>query len=294
MELRHLRYFCVLAEELHFGRAAQRLNIAQPPLSQQIQALERELAVRLFDRQTRKVALTEAGKKFYDDVQTIMTSLNQAVSDARLVQAGQLGTLEIGFVTAAANSFLPDLLRAYRKSQPRVRINLRELPQDAQLKQLRSGEIDLACVYAPLQDITLASAPVAMDDLYAVLPSDHKLAKKTRIAISDLKDEPIVLFPRELGVSFYDQIISMFTSHGFSPNIVQDITSFNAQLSLVASGIGLSIYPGSIQTLQRPGIIYRPIVGGKNKVQMLLAWRKADNNASIESFVAAAKKFKGT
>jgi len=287
MELRHLRYFCVLAEELHFGRAAQRLNIAQPPLSQQIQALEREMAVKLFDRQTRRVALTDAGKKFFVDVQAIMASLNQAVAEARLVQAGQLGTLEIGFVTAAANSFLPDLLRVYRNTQPRVRINLHELPQDAQLKQLRAGTLDLACVYAPLQDPTLDSMAVAMDDLYAVIPSAHRLAKKTLIAISDLKDEPIVLFPRELGASFYDQIIAMFTSHGFSPTIVQDITSFNAQMSLVASGIGLSIYPGSIKTMQKPGIVYRPIVGGKNKVQMILAWRKDDANASLASFIAA-------
>jgi len=287
MELRHLRYFCVLAEELHFGRAAQRLNIAQPPLSQQIQALEREMAVKLFDRQTRRVALTDSGKKFFADVQAIMASLSQAVVDARLVQAGQLGTLEIGFVTAAANSFLPDLLRVYRNTQPRVRINLHELPQDAQLKQLRSGTLDLACVYAPLQDPTLDSIAVAMDDLYAVIPSAHRLAKKTRIAISDLKDEPIVLFPRELGATFYDQIIAMFTSHGFSPTIVQDITSFNAQMSLVASGIGLSIYPGSIKTMHKPGIVYRPIVGGKNKVQMIVAWRKDDTNASVASFIAA-------
>ncbi|MBS1990459.1 MAG: LysR family transcriptional regulator [Cyanobacteria bacterium SZAS LIN-3] len=292
MELRHLRYFSVLAEELHFGRAAQRLNIAQPPLSQQIQALERELGVRLFDRQTRKVALTDAGKKFQEDVRTILASLNQAITDARLVQAGQLGTLEIGFVTAAANSFLPDLLRVFRQTQPRVRINLHELPQDAQLKQLRAGVLDLACVYAPLQDAALTSTAVAVDDLYAVLPADHRLAKKPRIAIGDLKDEPIVLFPRELGASFYDQIISLFTSHGFSPTIVQDITSFNAQMSLVASGIGLSIYPGSIRNMQKPGIVYRPIIGGKNKVHMILARRAGESNASVDSFVATVKKFR--
>jgi DNA-binding transcriptional LysR family regulator len=290
MELRHLRYFSVLAEELHFGHAAKRLNIAQPPLSQQIQALEKEMGVKLFDRQTRRVALTEAGKKFFADVKTILTGVDQAVADARLVQSGRLGTLDIGFVTAAATSYLPDLLRRYRVAEPRVAVNLHEAPQDLQLKRLRDGELDLACVYGPLQDAELNSVTVAYDDLYVVLPAAHALAQKQRISVLDLRDEPIVLFPRALGASFYDQIISMFTSHGFSPRVVQEITSFNAQMSLVGSGIGLSVYPGSIKSMQRPGISYRPIVGGKRKVQMILAWRGGESNAAVQSFVTTAGK----
>lgn len=292
MELRHLRYFCVLAQELHFGNAARKLNIAQPPLSQQIQALEKEMGVRLFDRQTRKVVLTEAGKKFFVDVQSILASVSQALEDAKLVQSGQLGTLDIGFVTSAANSFLPGLVRSYRQSQPRVRIDLHEAAQEPQLKRLREGTLDIACIYGPLQESRLDSLTVAYDDLYVVLPAEHPLAKKDRVNVGDLRDQPMLLFPRELGASFYDQIISMFTSHGFSPRIVQEITGFNAQLSQVGSGLGLTIYPGSIQALQKPGITYRPIVGGRKKVQMILAWRSAENNAAVNSFVAMARQLK--
>ncbi|AFY53715.1 transcriptional regulator [Rivularia sp. PCC 7116] len=285
MELRHLRYFVTLAEELHFGRAAQRLHIAQPPLSQQIRQLENELGFELFHRTKRKVELTEAGKVFLVEVQRIFRQLEQAIFLGKQVSRGEIGQLVIGFVSSAAYNILPDILQNSRNSIPNVSLELHELTTDEQLRWLNLGRIDVGFVRPPVDQKKYESKIVFQESLIIAVPENHPLANQDKISLKSLINESFILFPRFLAPGLYDLIISFCQQVGFSPKLAQEAIQMQTIVSLVAAQIGVAIVPESLQNLQRRGVVYKYFVEETPKVSIAMIWRKNDVSVVLERFL---------
>ena len=260
MELRHLRYFLAVAEELHFGRAARALGIRQPPLSQQIRALEDDLGVVLFDRSSRRVRLTPAGEAFRTDARRSLAAAEAARRAARRAGRGDIGDVVLGFVGSATYTLLPRILRAFRARYPDVHLTLRELPTSDQVEALRQGAIDIGLVRPPLTGAdALQVELLGADGLSVALPTDHPLARGRDVAAHRLADEPFVLFPRRLGPGLYDQILTYCRQAGFEPRTVQEAVQMQTIVALVAGGIGVSLVPSSMTRLRRADVAYRPV-----------------------------------
>lgn len=288
MELRHLRYFMTLAEELHFGRAAERLHIAQPPLSQQIRQLEIELGFELFHRTKRKVQLTEAGQVFLDEVQQIFKQLEQAIQVGRQTSRGEMGQLVVGFVSSAPYNILPKILRAFRSSVPEVRLELHELTTNEQLRWLRESRIDVGFVRPPVED-TFNFETIFQESLMVALPDTHLLANHSNVCLRSLKNEPFILFPRLLAPGLYDLIISLCQQAGFSPNVTQEAIQMQTIVSLVAGGLGIAIVPESLQNLQRTGVVYKIMQESTPKTAIAIIWRQNDTSATVQKFLEIAR-----
>jgi DNA-binding transcriptional LysR family regulator len=284
IELRHLRYFMMVAEELHFGRAAERLHMAQPPLSQQIRQLEAELGFQLFYRTKRSVVLTEAGQIFWGECRKIFWQLEQAVRTGQQVSRGELGQLAIAFVSSAAYSVLPQILRSFRSTLPQVSLELHELTTDQQIRWLREGRIDVGFVRPPIEAEEFGCTTIFQEPLVVALPQAHTLALQSQVALCTLAGEPFILFPRLLAPGLYDQIISLCQQGGFSPNVVQEAIQMQTIISLVAAEMGVAIVPISLQNLQRTGVVYRPLVEVTPRAAIAVTWRK-DASATVQRFL---------
>lgn len=289
MELRHLRYFVTLAEELHFGRAAQRLHIAQPPLSQQIRQLETELGFELFHRTKRKVQLSEAGQAFLGEVQQIFKQLEQAIQVGRQTNRGEMGQLIVGFVGSAAYNILPNILRTFRTSVPAVRLELHELTTNQQLRWLEEGRIDVGFVRPPIEEDTFNFEIIFQESLIVALPETHLLANESHICLPSLKNEPFILFPRLLAPGLYDLIISLCQQAGFSPNVTQEAIQMQTIVSLVAGGLGIAIVPESLQNLQRTGVVYKTVQEPTPKAAIAIIWRQNDTSPTVQRFLEIAR-----
>ena len=229
MELRNLRYFVTLAEELHFGRAAERLHIAQPPLSQQIRQLEVELGFQLFHRTKRTVQLTEAGQVFLGEVQQIFQQLDRAIQVGRKTSRGEMGQLVVGFVSSTAYNVLPTILRTFRTHVPDVSLELHELSTEQQLQWLREGRIDVGFLRPPVDEDTFSVATIYQEPLVVALPEAHPLANGASVSLRSLSSELFIFFPRSIAPGLYDQIISLCQQADFSPTVAQEAM----QLSLI-------------------------------------------------------------
>jgi len=285
MELRHLRYFTAVAEELHFGRAAARLHMAQPPLSQQIKQLEEELGFQLFYRTKRSVQLTAAGERFLGETRLIFQRLEQAIAQGRRTSRGELGELSIGFVGSASYSVLPQLLQQFRQRCPEVELTLRELTTNVQLEALRENRIDIGLVRPPIQGDGLAQQPISKEMFVVALGQSHRLSQEERLAIADLATESFILFPRILAPGLYDQIIALCQQGGFSPNVVQEAVQMQTIVGLVAADIGVALVPASLQNLQRVGVVYRPLRGPTPQAEIALVWRAGDLSPTVQQFL---------
>jgi len=283
MELRHLRYFVTLAEELHFGRAAQRLHIQQPPLSRQIQLLEAELGFPLFERSRRRVELTPAGNALLGRVRQVFEALDAAVHDARSASEGESGRLIVGYPSSLAYSGLTELLRAFRTRYPGVELSLRELSPGEQIDALKAGGLDVGFVRSSLDDPALGAELVRRESLMVVLPDDHPLAAQRSISLSALKHEPFVLFPRARGPAFFDQLMGLCHAAGFTPRIVQEAPQLDI-ISMVAAGFGVSIMPSSMRNFRRPGLSFRAIVGAP-QVELSIVWRHQNLSPALHKFL---------
>jgi len=290
IELRHLRYFIAVAEELHFGRAAARLHMAQPPLSQQIRQLEEELGFQLFHRTKRSVQLTEAGAVFLAECQRIMQQLEQAVQLGQQVSRGERGQLVIGFVSSAAYSVLPTLLQTFRAAAPEVSLELHELTTDQQVQWLRDRRMDVGLVRPPIDEPDFCLMPLFEEPLVVALPQPHPLAQQPVVSLQDLAGKPFILFPRPLAPGLYDQIISLCQQGGFSPTIVQEAIQMQTIISLVAADMGLAIVPLSLQNLQRTGVVYRELKEPTPKAAIALLTRQSDPSPTVQRFLAIAQK----
>lgn len=284
MELRQLRYFVTLAEELHFGRAARRLHITQPPLSMAIAALERELGVRLFARAPRRVTLTHAGAAFFEQARLLLARAQDAVELARAADRGAVGRLRIGFMSGSIYTLLPPLLREYASRYPEVQLELRELPMPEQLLQLRRGELDLGVVRPPVEDAELEAETVFEEPLVVALPRGHRLARLSRIAVQRLAGEPFVMFQRRPGLVMHHLVLRFCLQHGFAPRVVQEVAQSHAVVGLVSAGIGVALVPESIQGTRLRGVVYRPLAEPSPPVLTALVWRRGDGSPVLAAF----------
>jgi DNA-binding transcriptional LysR family regulator len=264
MELRHLRYFVCVADELHFGRAARRLGISQPPLSQQIRALEEELGLELFDRTSRRVELTDAGRIFLTEAQLTLEQATHAMSVARRVQSGEAGELSIGF--APSVPFVPVFASAlvqFRQSYPAVLLTLAELNRDEQIAGVVDRRIDLGFIRGfeqPQLPKSLSTNQVIEESLVVVLHDQNPLALQNRpLRITDIADLPIVLYHQAMGAGFNDHLALLFKREGRPFRVAQDVTGLASLLGLVAAGVGVSVLAQSLAALRADHLVYRPL-----------------------------------
>lgn len=278
-----MRYFIAVAEELHFGRAARRLHIQQPPLSRQIQALETELGLRLFERTRQRVELTPAGQALLARARHVFDALDSALESARRASRGESGRVVIGYPSSLAYSGLTELLRAFRTRFPAVELVLRELPPGDQIEALKGGRLDVGFVRSAPDDPTLKAELVRREALMVVLPDDHPLAAGGAISLAALAQEPFVMFPRTRGPAFFDHLMALCNAAGFMPRIVQEAPQLDI-ISMVAAGFGVSLMPASMRNFRRPGLAFRPIVGAP-QVELLVVWRLENRSLSVQHFV---------
>ena len=291
MELRHLRYFVTLAEELHFGRAAEKLHISQPPLSMQIRALEKELAVTLLNRTQRHVSLTQAGAALLGEARHILARVEQAVLTTKRVGRGEIGELAIGFISVADYNVLPLVLREFRRRFPQVNLTLRESTTDAQIRDLLAGRIDVGFVLPPLNESSLESLPILREPLIAALPEKHPLARKRgKLALETLKDAPFILFPRPYAPGLYDDVVSCCKAAGFSPRVEQEAIQMQTIVSLVSAELGVALIPASLVNLRRTGVTYKSLKGGSPLIEIHLVWRRGDDLPALRVFVDVASQ----
>jgi len=290
MELRHLRYFVTLAEELHFGRAAERLHIAQPPLSQQIRQLEAELGFQLFYRTKRTVQLTEAGQVFFSEIQGILRQLEQAIQVGRQTSRGEIGQLVIGFVSSAAYNVLPTILRAFRTRVPAVSLELHELTTNQQSQWLREGRIDVGFLRPPVEEDLFNFETIFQEPLMIALPEAHLMANQSSVSLRSLSSEPFILFPRAIAPGLYDQIISLCQQADFSPTVAQEAIQLQTIVSLVAAEMGIAIVPESLQHLQRTGVVYKAIQEPTSKVAIAMIWRCNDMSSTVQRFLEVVRQ----
>lgn len=293
MELRHLRYFIAVAEELSFTRAAERLHIGQPPLSQQIQALEAEVGARLFERSKRWVRLTEAGKLFLEDARQILAQSERAVITARRAQRGEAGELRVGFTFSTPfTPLFAKVIKRYRQLYPHVSLTLHEMATLHQLEAIETRKMDLGFVRPPevaLPD-ALALTHLRDDPLLLILPSDSPLARKRKVHIKDLAGLPFVMYPKEAGTGIYFQIFRLCRAAGFVPQIAMEAGEASTIIGLVAAGIGVSVLPSPFNSIHMEGVAYRHLDDPAAATSLLLAQRRDDQSALVEAFVALARE----
>jgi DNA-binding transcriptional LysR family regulator len=290
MELRHLHYFIAVAEELHFSRAAKRLCISQPPLSQQIRDLEDELGVKLFERTKRHVQLTEAGKVFLERSYLVLAQLEQAIEVTQRIGRGEVGRLAIGFVDSATYTLLPDILRVFREQFPAVELRLHELTTQEQIHALHQNQIDVGVVRSAIIEPGLSTECVLQESLVLALPQTHPLSAQVKVSVSTLADESFILFPAKLGPVFYEQIIQICQQAGFRPKVAQEAVQMQTIIGLVAAGLGIAFVPASLQNFHRSGVIYRPLQEQTSQTGLYLAWRQYDSSPVIRAFLNLAQK----
>jgi DNA-binding transcriptional LysR family regulator len=281
--LARLSCFIAVAEELHFGRAAERLHMTQPPLSRQIQQLETELGVQLIDRTTRSVTLTPAGVAFLPDARRIVALAESAALTVRRVPAGDLGTVVVGFTAASAHAVLPRLLEQTRNTLPDVKLELREMVSSVQIEALMSGEIDLGMARPPLKRPGIVSRPLLHEQLVAALPAGHPLADQVReLTLNDLDGQDFVMYSPVQARYFNELLISTFTIAGATPRFVQFVTQVHTMLVLVRSGIGIALVPASAATLHPEGVVFRTIGAFRERpVELDAAWRGDSTNPAL-------------
>lgn len=275
IELRHLRYFVAVAEELHFGRAAARLRISQPPLSQQIQILEQQIGAILLARTNRSVSLTAAGSQFLQDARQILSQVETAAGRAARLHQGETGELRIGFTSSAPFiKAVSDSLSTFRRSYPDVHLQMREINTREQIAPLNDGELELGLMRHTHLPDTLASTLVLREPLLAMVHRDHPLAERSKISLQELANEPFVFFDPHVGTGLYDDILSLLKRHGISPYITQEVGEAMTIIGLVSAGLGVSILPASFERIRISDVVWLPLEEPEAQSEMLLVWPK--------------------
>jgi DNA-binding transcriptional LysR family regulator len=290
VELRTLRYFVTLAEELHFGRAARRLAITQPPLSLAIRGMEDELGVLLFARTRRQVALTHAGSAFLEQARSVLARASEAVAVAQAAARGEVGRLTIGYMSASIFTLLPPVLREFAAGHPGVRLDLRELTLPQQVAALQGGDIHAGFVRPPVTDAELASELLLAEPLRVALPAGHALTSLRRIRMAKLANEPFVMFQRTPGLVLHDLVLGFCLQHGVAPRVTQEASQTHAVVGLVSAGIGVALVPASAQEIRLRGVEFRPLAEKSPPVGTSLAWRRDDASPVLKAFIETARR----
>jgi DNA-binding transcriptional LysR family regulator len=288
VELRHLRYFLAVAETLHFGRAAQKLGMAQPPLSQQIRKLEALVGAPLFERTTRGVTLTPAGAMLRERATSTMARLADDLEQTRRVARGEEGRLTVGFSGSVMFTELPAAIQQYRRAYPRVEVQLREMWTAAQLDAIADGSIDVAFLRDGERRPELLLTPLLREAFHVALPGDHKLRRQRTVDPASLEGEPFVLFSRRMGNLAFDRTMRCCLDAGFQPTIVQEAPQFPTLMRLVAAGLGISLVPACVATVAFPGAIYRPI-RSKRWTSVDIGTRVGGAGATAAAFVETVR-----
>lgn len=289
MELRHLRYFVAVAQELSFTRAAKRLHMSQPPLSQQIRDLESELSTTLFSRTSRRVELTAAGEAFLEHAGAILEHVDQARSHARAVGSGSAGRLEIGLSGSLLLGPMPRFIAAYRRSYPAVAVVLNEMTPAAQLASLRDRRIDLSFSRTAVNDHALVSELAWPDPVVVALPRGHPLTNRRKLKLAELKDEKFVLLKLDSS-GFAKYIHACCLEAGFVPHASQQVVESQAIPSLVAAGLGVALVPASLQRVHRRGVEYRALARKAPRADVYSIQRKDDASPVVRGFIDKAKQ----
>ena len=277
MELRHLRYFVAVAEERHFGRAAARLHIAQPPLSQQIKRFEAELGEPLLYRTTRSVELSPAGEVMLERGREILAAVDSVIEDARRAARGEYGRLAIGFTGSSTYALLPALAAALRRELPGVVVDLRgEMLTPAQVAQLLDGTLDLGLLRPPVHERDLQTEVLGSEALVAVLPVAHPLAAAEAVPLEQLEGEPFVTYPSHFRSVVHDAVEDACAAHGFKPVAAHEVAETATLVSFVAAGLGVSLVPASVANMTVQGAVYRPLEKDTTRVELAVAWRADD------------------
>ena len=296
IEFRQLRYFVTVAEELHVGRAAQRLNMTQPPLSQAIQGLEAKLGVALFLRQKRGISLSAAGLALLPEARRLIKASLALPDLVRSAAQGEHGHISIAFVSTADYNLLPPLLRDFRSRYPQVQISLREATSDVQLDALRLGQIDLGLMIPPIPEkLTqqLNYQPVLFEPLMLAAPSDSSWLEPDNgqpLSLTICQGQPLIIFPRVIAPTFYDAILGCFQSVGLTPEIGQEAIQMQTIIGLVSAGMGIALVPQSVSNLKRPGVVYRELLQVTPQIETGIAWRRDNHCPVLHAFINLLRK----
>jgi DNA-binding transcriptional LysR family regulator len=289
IDLRALAYFRAVAAEGHFGRAAEGLSMAQPPLSVQVRRLEERLGVTLLERHRRGVTPTAAGQALLRELDGFFPRFAQMLERVRATARGEMGTLRIGFVTPAEYSFLPAGIREFRQRHPGIGLTLREMTSDAQFDALRDGELDAGFALPPVPHRGLGWRRVLREPLLLAVPAAHPAARSSpgrALRLDRLTDLPLLIFPRDKAPGLHDEILGMFARAGLTPTIGQEAIQMQTIVSLVAAGLGVAVVPESLRNLGRKGVVYREPAGRPAHIELGLAWRADDPSPALQRFVA--------
>lgn len=293
-ELRQLRYFVAVAEELHFGRAAARLHMTQPPLSQTIQSFEAALGTPLFARTNRSVALTPAGLAMLPEARRLLQQASALPALAQRAAAGETGRLSLAFVSTADYSVLPPFLRQFREAYPQVQIELREATSDVQQSDLLEDRIDAGLLIPPLSDKVsdvLDYIPVLTEPLVAALPHGLRAARgKAPLKLERVRELPLIIFPRQIAPGLHDAILACFHDAGLTPRIAQEAIQMQTIVGLVSAGMGIALVPQSVSNLKRPGVEYKALEGKVPTVETGLAWRRDNTSPVLLAFLELLRK----
>lgn len=289
MELRHLRYFLAVAEDMNMTRAAKRLHMSQPPLSRQIRQLEDELGVALFSREGKHLALTEAGRYLVSQAERLILLADEMKEGALRVGRSGQRWLNIGFVPSNLYGFLPELLRRYRAENPAVEVELNEYMTLHQLEALKRGRIDVGFGRVLIADAAIESEVLFEEPLFAVLPVDHPLASRSAVSLAELAPEPFLLYPSRPRPSYGDHVRALFQARGLAPSVTQEVNEVQTVLGLVAAGVGVSLVPRSVQKMRADDVVYRPISDAHVTSPVVLYHRKGEPSESLAHFLATAR-----
>lgn len=295
MELRHLRYFVAVAEERHFGRAAARLHMAQPPLSQQVRNLEAELGVELLRRTTRRVDLTAAGEAYLARAREVLASVDEAGAEARRIADGLVGRVVIGCVGSATYSLLPALARTLREELPGIDFAFRgEMLVPDQTAALRDGRIDLALLRSPVDDAALRVTALRRESLIVALPEAHPLAARQRVRVTDLREEELIVHVGRGRSVMHGLVTSLCRDAGFEPKLRHEVEETSTLVTFVAAGLGVALVPEPVAALGVAGATYRPLVGTTVRVELAVATRADDESAALGRALGVVRRLTAT
>lgn len=288
MEFRQLQLFVAVAEELHFGRAAARVGMAQPPFSQQIRRLESELGVELLTRTSRRVALTPAGSRLLEDARGLLTRRADVITTVRQAARGETGTLRVGFAASSAFGVLPDIVLRFRQRFPAVKLELDDRETLNVGVALTTGELDLVIVRAPFQHEGVTVERLLRERFLLGLPARHPRARQKVVPLASLANEPFVLFPRHSAPGLHDTVTSMCLGAGFSPRVVQEAGTWTSVIGMVEAGLGLTIAPMSAQALRPKGVVFRALRDAAGYAELSIAFAGKQPSPAAAHFRAMA------
>ncbi len=288
IDLRLLRYFVTVAEELNFCRAARRLHMAQPPLSQQIQSLEHRLGAKLFDRETRPISLTPAGAALVDQARDVLVRADRLSDTLLAFRKGEVGQLTVGCVPSAFLDVAPAAFSAYRTRYPGVTLTARELDTDPLIAALNSREVNVALLRMVPTSNLIDSRILRTEPLIAALPASHRLGDAERVDLADLAEDNFVMWPRRMGREYYDLVLASCVRQGFSPRILAVNGAHSTQIGYVACGIGIAIVPESVRMIRHPAVVYKDLAPEAPQLESVIAWSSTQDFELQRLFIGTA------